>query len=677
MSLFDHIKKVQDNNQEKAQNNFEWGNEVVNTEPVNQQITESNQDNSSDLVYSAEAVSNESTQVPTDLAVKRFSVGIDLGTTHCVLSYAEITDIDDEEFSQQVMAIPQLTSPGEVEDSFQLPSFIYQAHEAELVAGSTALPWTAKPDFLVGEIARSLGSKTPIRLISSAKSWLCHAGVDCKSPILPPDAPEEVERISPFQATIAYLQHIRDAWQNQHPTAPLENQDLVITVPASFDPAARELTVEAARAVGLGQAILLEEPQAALYSWIEKSQGDWRKQATCGDIILVIDIGGGTTDLSLIAVTEKDGNLELTRVAVGDHILLGGDNMDLSLAYTVKAKLEQDGKRLEPWQIQALTYICRDAKEKIFTDSAIDNIPLVVANRGSSLMSGNLRTELTREEVNRVLVEGFLPQVEVNERPLSRTRTGLRSTGLPYAQDAAITRHLAAFLSKQQNATNDLKDINLPSHATFLHPTAVLFNGGVLKAEALGDRLMAVLNAWLVAEQAPQARLLAGAELDLAVARGAAYYGYVRKGKGVRIKGGTAAAYYVGIESAMPAVPGMAPDIVALCIAPFGMEEGTHEELPNDEFGLVVGEPVRFRFFASTIRREDKVGTRLDYWKDEELFELDELDITLPEEGRRSGEVVAVHLSAAVTEVGTLELQAISQKDSSRWKIEFDVRAGD
>ncbi len=677
MSLFDHIKKVQDNDQEFNQNNPAWGNEVVNTEPVSQQFTEANQDNSSDLVNSVDAVSNGSSQVTTDLVPKRFSVGIDLGTTHCVLSYAEITDSDDEEFSQQVMAIPQLTSPGEVEDSFQLPSFIYQAHEAELVMGSTALPWTSKPDYLVGEIARTLGSKVPIRLISSAKSWLCHAGVDCKAPILPPDAPEEVERLSPFQATIAYLQHIKDAWQCRHPSTPLENQDLVITVPASFDPAARELTIEAARAVGLGQAILLEEPQAALYSWIEKSQGDWRKQATCGDIILVIDVGGGTTDLSLIAVTEKGGNLELTRVAVGDHILLGGDNMDLALAYTVKAKLEQDGKRLEPWQIQALTHSCRDAKEKILTDSAIDNIPLVVANRGSSLMSGNLRTELTREEVNRVLVEGFLPHVAVSEKPLSRTRTGLRSTGLPYAQDAAITRHLAAFLAKQQNATNDLKDINLPEHATFLHPTAVLFNGGVLKAEALGTRLMEVLNAWLVAEQAPQARLLAGAELDLAVARGAAYYGFVRNGKGVRIKGGTAAAYYVGIESAMPAVPGMAPDIVALCIAPFGMEEGTREELPNDEFGLVVGEPVRFRFFASTIRREDKVGTRLDYWTDEELSELDELDITLPEEGRRAGEVVSVHLSAAVTEVGSLELQAISKKDSGRWKIEFDVRAGD
>ena len=608
---------------------------------------------------------------------QRFSVGIDLGTTHCVLSYAAIGNNEDDSFSQQVMAIPQLTAPGSVEDNYQLPSFLYQAHESELADGSTSLPWTASPDFLVGEIARNLGSKTPIRLVSSAKSWLCHAGVDCKSPILPAEATDEVQRVSPFQATTAYLQHLRDAWQSLHPDAPLSQQDVVITVPASFDPAARELTVEAAKAIGLNQAILLEEPQAALYSWIENSQGDWRNHAHCGDIILVIDIGGGTTDLSLIAVTENNGNLELTRVAVGDHILLGGDNMDLALAYSVKAKLENDGKRLEPWQIQALTHSCRDAKEKILSSTDIDQIPLVVPNRGSSLIGGSLRTELTREEVNNLLVEGFFPHVTSGDKPITRTRTGLRTAGLPYAQDAAITRHLAAFLTKQQTATTDLKDINLPEHASFLHPTAVLFNGGVLKAQTLAHRLMDVLNSWLAREQAPAARLLAGADLDLAVAKGAAYYGYVRNGKGVRIKGGTAAAYYVGIESAMPAVPGMAPDIQALCIAPFGMEEGTQEELPDDEFGLVIGEPVRFRFFGSKTRREDKVGVRLDYWTDEELSELDDIEITLSEEGRRPGEVVPVHLCAAITEVGTLELQAVSKKDNSRWKIEFDVRSGD
>lgn len=609
------------------------------------------------------------------LSPKRFVVGIDLGTTHCVLSSADLSLPQEDEFNQHVMAVPQLVNPGAIEDKLQLPSFIYQAHEAELPPGSTALPWNAQPPFLVGEIARNLGGKTPIRLVASAKSWLCHAGVDCKAPILPAEAPEEVARVSPFQATQAYLQHLCDAWLHLHPGMPLSDQDVTITVPASFDPAARELTVEAARAVGLGQAVLLEEPQAALYSWIEKSQGDWRKHVGVGDVILVVDIGGGTTDLSLIAVTQRDGNLELTRVAVGDHILLGGDNMDLALAYTVKAKLEKDGKRLEPWQLQALTHSCRDAKEKLFNNSELESLPLVVASRGSSLIGGTLRTDLTREELNRILVDGFLPVVQASDKPISRPRSGLRSTGLPYAQDAAITRHLAAFLSKQQAAASELPDIQLPPHASFLHPTAVLFNGGVLKAQPLADRLMEVLNAWLAQEQAPPAKLLEGADLDLAVARGAAYYGFVRKGKGVRIKGGTAAAYYVGIEAAMPAVPGMAPELEALCIAPFGMEEGTQQELHGEEFGLVVGEPVRFRFFAATGRRDDKAGTRLDYWTDEELQELDEIEITLPESGRKSGEVVPVHLASAVTEVGTLELHAVSRGDGSRWKIEFEVRA--
>lgn len=607
----------------------------------------------------------------------QYCVGIDLGTTHCVLSYVDLRKTNDDHLEQAVVPIPQLTAPGVVEEKYQLPSFLYQAHPDELGEDTRALPWTPKAQHLVGEIARNLGSKTPIRLVASAKSWLCHAGVDCKAAILPAEAPEEIERISPFQAAVAYLQHMRDAWNNQYPEAPLEEQDLILTVPASFDPAARELTFEAARSIGLGHSILLEEPQAALYSWIQQSEGDWRKQAKVGDVILVVDIGGGTTDLSLIAVTERDGNLELTRVAVGDHILLGGDNMDLALAYIVKAKLEKDGKRLAAWQLQALTHGCRDAKEKIFNAADVDTLPIVVPNRGSSLIGGTLRTDIMRDEINRVLVEGFMPEVTASERPVARTRAGLRSVGLPYAQDAGITRHLAAFLAKQLKATEELKDIQVPEHATFLHPTAVLFNGGVLKAQPLAERLMKVLNAWLQSEQAPEARLLAGADLDLAVARGAAYYGYVRKGKGVRIRGGTAASYYVGVESAMPAVPGLPPEIEALCIAPFGMEEGTEEQLPADEFGLIVGEPVRFRFFASKTRREDQVGTRLDYWTGEELEELDEIEITLPVENRKPGDIVPVHLCSAVTEVGTLELQAVSEQDGHRWKIEFDVRAGE
>ncbi len=682
MSFFEQMKK-------KAVETAPNKEGTSSTEPIKQKVAESlpvkNEGSVSDRAPVKSDTVSASSKSPIeskthDLSTsvidhsvgRKYVVGIDLGTTHCVMSYADITEGGDD-FMQQVMGISQLTSPSVIEEKLQLPSFLYQAHSAELPENSIVLPWNAKPEYIVGEIARNLGSKTPIRLVSSAKSWLCHAGVDCKSPILPPDAPEDVARVSPFQATQAYLEHMSAAWLRLHPNAPLGDQDVVITVPASFDPAARELTVEAARSVGLGQAILLEEPQAALYSWIDQTHGEWRKQAKTGDIILVIDVGGGTTDLSLIAVTEKDGVLDLTRIAVGNHILLGGDNMDLALAYTVKAKIEKEGKRLEPWQVQALTHGCRDAKEKLFS-SHMTSVPIVVPSRGSSLIDGVLRSELTIDEVRRVLIDGFLPQVAVSERPVAQTRTGLRATGLPYAQDAGITRHLAAFLAKQQNAADEFESINLPENATFLHPTAVLFNGGVFKAQALTERLMDVLNNWLRVENAPEARLLAGVDLDLAVARGAAYYGFVRKGKGVRIKGGTAASYYVGIESAMPAVPGMPPEIQALCIAPFGMEEGSQVELPDEEFGLVIGEQVRFKFFASTTRREDIVGTRLDYWQDDELSELNEIEVVLDTEGRRAGEIIPVHLGSAVTEVGTLELQAMSNVDSSRWKIEFDVR---
>ncbi len=690
--FFSGVKKVSETKEENTDNNTDnqeelstpsWDNQE-NNEPPEPNTDTSHDEQSADEKIDALNEGNDDDvidppAIPEAIDGARYSIGIDLGTTHCVLSYVDISDPDADEIVQQVLDIPQLTAPGVIEDKAQLPSFLYQAHEAEIGEGEKALPWTAEPEYLIGEIARNLGSKTPIRLVSSAKSWLCHAGVDCKSAILPSEAPEEVERVSPFQASKAYLEHLCDAWNKQFPHDPIKDQDITLTVPASFDPAARELTAEAAQSVGLEGTILLEEPQAALYSWIEKSDGDWRNHASVGDIILVIDVGGGTTDLSLIAVTQEAGNLGLTRIAVGDHILLGGDNMDLALAYTLKAKLEKEGaKRLEPWQVQALTHACRAAKEKILGDDKdADNIPIVVANRGSSMIGGTLRTELTRDEVNTILLQGFLPEVESSEQPVSRARSGLRTTGLPYAQDAGITRHLAAFLTRQLNAIDDLDDITLPEGASFIHPTAVLFNGGVLKASRFADRLMSVLNSWLEKEDAPEARLLTGLDLDLAVARGAAYYGFARKGKGVRIKGGTAASYFVGVESAMPAVPGMPPELEALCIAPFGMEEGTKEELPNDEFGLVVGEPVRFRFFASKTRREDIVGTRLDYWSDDELEELDEIEITLSEEGRQTGEIVPVHLSAAVSEIGTLELHAISNRDDQRWKIEFDVRAGE
>ncbi len=605
-----------------------------------------------------------------------FAIGIDLGTTHSALSYVELDLSEGEQVAQRVLEIPQSTAPSQVEARPLLPSFLYLPHPGELAEGALALPWDGAPPVAVGELARSLGAKTPMRLVSSAKSWLCHPGVDRRAPILPPGLPPDaadVVQISPLDASIRYLSHLRDAWDAKHPDAPIAAQDVVITVPASFDPAARELTAEAARAAGLDHAVLLEEPQAALYSWIQQSEGAWRSEVRVSDVLLVIDLGGGTTDFSLIAVLEREGALELRRIAVGDHILLGGDNMDLALAHTVRAKVEAEGHRLEAWQVTALTHGCRAAKEALLAEGAPDAAPIVVPSRGSRLIGGSLRTELTRDEVARVLVEGFFPSVAADARPFARPRGALTQLGLPYAQDAAVTRHLAAFLGKQIGATADLEGFGpSPEGATFLHPTAVLFNGGVLKAPALAGRILDTLQGWLAAEGAPPARLLGGADLDLAVARGAAYYAYVRRGRGVRIRGGTAQSFYVGVESSMPAVPGIEPPVSALCVAPFGMEEGTEAEAAPQEVGLVVGEPVTFRFFGSSVRRDDGPGTLLERWQGE-LEELSRIEATLTSADRATGEFVPVRLRAAVTEVGTLRLEAFA-RDGERWRVELDVR---
>ncbi len=625
----------------------------------------------------------------------RFSVGIDLGTTHCVLSYLDLANIPDDPTHKPellTMSIPQLSQPGLIEEKPQLPSFIYMAHESELNEADIALPWNAQPSVIAGSIARELGSKTPIRLVASAKSWLCHGGVDRHAAFLPAGSPEEVAKISPVTATFEYLDYLRAAWENQFAEFPLSEQEVTITIPASFDPAARELTAEAAKRLNLNNLTLLEEPQAAVYNWIHACGNEWREQVNVGDIILVVDVGGGTTDLSLVAVTEDEGNLTLNRVAVGEHILLGGDNMDLALAYRVKAKLSEEGKELQPWQIQAITHACRDAKEQLLLDNDVDSVPITVPSRGSKLLGKTLRTELTRSEVREALVEGFFPKVSINEHPRSARRGALTQKGLPYAQDAAISRHLAAFLSKQVNAADDLlgdsAESDFPAdplaantaEADFIKPSAILFNGGVLKAPVLAERTLAIINQWLSDAGAQQARLLTDSDLDLGVASGASYYGYVKQGKGVRIRGGLASTYYVGIESAMPAIPGMEAPLEALCIAPFGMEEGTETQAGNAEFGLVVGEPVHFRFFGSHTRRHDEAGVQLDYWAEGELEELPELQATLPVEGRSAGEVVPVRLTAKVTEVGTLKLEAISVNSSDengepeRWQIELDVR---
>lgn len=598
----------------------------------------------------------------------RFAVGIDLGTTHTALAAVALEGGREPE----VLSLPQLVAAGTLEARALLPSFLYFAHESE---GALALPWDAARRFAVGELARTRASESPARVVSSAKSWLCHDGVDRRGPILPQGAPDDIEKISPVEASFRYLDHLAEAFLAEH-GVPLGDQEVILTVPASFDAAARDLTVEAAYAAGLENVTLLEEPQAALYAWIADSGEGWRTHLRPGDVVLVVDVGGGTTDFSAIAAVEREGLLELYRIAVGDHILLGGDNMDLALAHVVAQKLRAEGKELDRWQLAALTHTCRGAKERLLSDARAASAPIAVAGRGSALLGNTLKSELTREEVARVLVDGFFPVVPASARPATRARVGLTQLGLPYAADPAVTKHLAAFLTRQVEAADELAGFGA-KHGALLHPSAVLFNGGVVKGEALRARLLEALRHWLEADGAPAPRVLPGADPDLAVARGAAYFGLVRHGKGLRIRGGTARAYYVGIESPAPAVPGIEPPITALCVAPFGMEEGTHAELPPHELGLVVGEPVRFRFFGSSVRRDDRAGTELERWAPDELEELSPIEIELPAEGRREGDVVPVQLAAQITPVGTLLLEAVPREPrepNERWKLELGVR---
>ena len=636
------------------------------------------------------------------------SIGIDLGTTHTAMAIAK-TDSQDR-ITTEVVGVEQLVTSATAQSRDLLPSFIYFAHETE---GALALPWDASRRHAVGELARARAAEAPGRVVASAKSWLSHSGVDRRKDLLPPSAAEDVEKISPVEASFRILDHLAEALSHSKMGADLPalaDLDVVLTVPASFDAAARDLTVEAALAAGIEQITLLEEPQAALYAWVERMGSGFRKHLVPGDVVLVIDVGGGTTDFSAIAVLESEGSLELRRIAVGDHILLGGDNMDLALAYHLKQKLEQDCTALDRWQLQSLTHAARNAKETLLSDGALNRVPVVVAGRGSQLLGATKRTELLRTEVEQLLVEGYFPAVAATAKPIFRPRAALQQLGLPYASDPAVTKHLAAFLTKQATALRALRSEDGPegpvssdnsgarttlvtgddpawarARAAFdpnvsrslLCPTKILFNGGVFKSAMFRSRVLQTLNSWLKESGAPEALVLPGEDLDLAVARGAAYYGEVRRGKGLRIRGGTARAYYVGIESPMPAVPGVEPPLLALCVAPFGMEEGSDAKSIEQELLAVVGEPVRFRFFGSTVRRGDASGQLLEHWSEGQLEELSPIEVILPADNRQSGDVVPVRLKATVTAIGTLLVEAIPTEPlvlDERWKVELSVR---
>ncbi len=587
-----------------------------------------------------------------------YIVGIDLGTTNSVVAYTPVAEDADRSYEIKLFEIPQLTDAGVVEKRSQLPSFILIPGGHDVASDAMALPWREDNTLAVGEFAKSRGAELPGRLIASSKSWLCHTLVDRNQSILPWESPHTAAQKSPVQASAAILEHIRDAWNHvmaaDDETLTLENQEILLTVPASFDAVARELTVQAAQMAGLPNITLLEEPQAAFYAWIEAGAKAWRDKIKVGDLVLVCDVGGGTTDFSLIQVSEEEGELALERVAVGQHLLVGGDNMDLALAHSLARQLADKGQRLDAAQMRGLWHGCRSAKEKILSNPDIDQLPVTILGRGSSLIGGTVKVSLTREIVEQILLEGFFPFCEKSVQPKTQHAIGLQEIGLAYASDPAVTYHLAHFLRQNNGASM---------------PTAVLFNGGVMKAQKVRRRIMEVLAAWNDSPGAEPVRELEAADVDLAVARGAAYYGLARRGRGIRIRYGLSKSYYIGIAASMPAVPGLPAPIKALCVAPFGMEEGTRAGLEGREFALVVGAPVKFDFLSS-MRQDHPVGTVVEDWEGQ-IKTIAAIETTLD---GQAGQVIPVTMESQVTEVGTLELWCVAKEDQRRWKLEFNVR---
>lgn len=578
----------------------------------------------------------------------RFVVGIDLGTTNTTASFAPIGGGAIESF-----AIPQLVAEGECALRPMLPSALYLASEHDVPAGALTLPWAKDDRRVVGVLARRLGARIAGRLVVSAKSWLCHGGVDREAKILPWGG-DVAEKISPVAASTAVVAHVRAAWDADHPEAPLASQEVVLTVPASFDEVARELTVRAAEEAGLTRVRLLEEPQAAIYAWIA-AHPDWRERLTGLERVLVLDVGGGTTDFSAIAVRgfeDESSGIELERVAVGDHLLLGGDNMDLALARRVTDRHGASGLDAGRWQ--QLTALCREAKERLLGSEPPESVAISIPGRGRGVVGGAVRIDVVREDVLAEVLEGFFPEATLAAEPQRSSGAGLVEFGLPYAADPGVTRHLAAFLRSSGPAEE-------------VAPDAVLFNGGAVKPAAVRDRVLDRLEQWFGRRPAE----LAGADLDLAVSRGAVAYGLARRGIGVRITGGAARAYYLGLDDHADAAKRR-----VLCVVPRGMEEGAEIDVREPDFIVTANEPVRFSVYSSSTRIGDHGGTVVEA-APETLVPLPPMSTVLRFGRSLVSREVPVHLRSSLTETGTLELWCLSRTTDHRWRLAFDLRAHD
>lgn len=580
---------------------------------------------------------------------QRYIVGIDLGTTNTAVAY-----LDAEAASPEVHILPllQLVAEGECAERLSLPSYYYVGGGPELPAEALALPWDRQRTYAVGEFARKQGARVPGRLVSSAKSWLCHGGVDRDAPILPWGSPPEVPKVSPVQVSARYLDHVREVWNRRFPDAPLEAQQVILTVPASFDEVARELTCLAAEQAGLGQVILLEEPQAALYAWLEAHAHDRDNLLAPLRRILVVDVGGGTTDFTLVDVRSENGRLALERVAVGDHILLGGDNMDIALARVVEQSWQE---QLDTQRFFGLIYQCREAKEILLAEEAPPTYPISLPGRGRGVIRGALSATLQREDVLRILVDGFFPLVSFEADVQGASGPSLAEWSLPFAEDPAVSRHLAAFLRQQAR-----------SNKSSIWPDAVLFNGGALKPKVIRQRLVTLLQLWT----AKDLRVLDSVDLELAVARGAAYYGLARQGRALRIGGGAARSYYLAIADGAASSEHR---IRALCVVQRGMEEGQEQELANVPLALVTNRAVSFPLFASSIRQGDTVGSVVHLERGE-VSALPPLQTVLRFGKKIEARTLPVHIATRLTESGTLELWCVSRNTPHRWRLRFDLR---
>jgi molecular chaperone DnaK (HSP70) len=593
----------------------------------------------------------------------RYLIGIDLGTTNSVVAYLDTHNNADAVSVIRVFPVPQLVRPGEVGTLPALPSFLYFPTEEELSAGGVSANWNEHPAMVTGVLAREQGALVPNRQVSSAKSWLSYPGVHRRGKILPAQAKPPEPMISPVEASARYLMHLRDGWNStmgSDEETRFEQQEIVLTVPGSFDEEARELTVEAARRAGLGNLTLLEEPLAAFYAWIaanRHAQAGNHEQLCEGELLLICDIGGGTTDFSLIRARRVEGELQFERTAIGEHLLLGGDNLDFALVRQVENKL--NGATLTLRQRYALRRTCCAAKERLLSDSSLERVPVTILGSGRALVGESLSTELAREEVLQILTDGFLPITAPQEMPAAGTPTGLRELGLPYASDPAITKHLATFLTQAAEAMDGSS-----ANARMARPDAVLFNGGFCAPAVTRDRIVEALSAWFGGAQSRWSpKLLNNDEVESAVARGAAYYGGVRRGTGLRIQAGSARTYYIGFRSEL--------GLQGVCVLPAGVEEGTTLPLLNREFSVLANRPVSFTLYSSRIRH-DAHG---------QVAALDEGSIhrhpplvSLLRYGKRRDVYLAIRLRASFTEVGTLELWCESRDTPHRWRLQFELR---